>query len=71
MMRAMSRAGRVNVPGGGKVETVATVCTHRRLARRVREPEPAALLRRLMLDLQPLAEHFPVNDTQSSRAASF
>ncbi len=30
MMSAISRAERVNVPGGGAVEIVVTVCTQRR-----------------------------------------
>jgi hypothetical protein len=30
MMSAISRAGRVNVPRGGAVEIVVTVCTQRR-----------------------------------------
>jgi hypothetical protein len=30
MIFAISPAGRANVPGGGNVETVVTVCTHRR-----------------------------------------
>ena len=30
IISAISCAGRVNVPGGGKVETVVTVCTHGR-----------------------------------------
>jgi hypothetical protein len=47
MMSAISRADRVNVPGGGAVETVVTVCTQRRRLLgtfRIKEPQPSLRL---------------------------
>lgn len=41
MIRAISRAERVKVPGGGAVEIVVTSCTQRRLARVLRMDDGA------------------------------
>jgi len=43
MISAISLAGLANVPGGGKVETVVTVCTHRRRLGAVLEIKAKAL----------------------------